>query len=263
MASLEISTVVGCKMMCSYCPQKLHIKNYGLGSTSKVTKMGLDTFQACLSKVPADVEVCFAGMAEPFLNESCVDMILMAHSLGYTVDVYTTTLNMARSTTDAIKHVPFRHFCLHLPDADGLMKMSITPEYLANLSYCVANIKHTKMVIGTIHPEVMAVVGHVPDSTSSLYSRAGNLPGRELPKKSGQLECSSCGPKIDHNVLLPNGDVVLCCMDYGSDHILGNLTVNTYEDLFKSKSYLEVMSGLKDESSDIICRRCEISKTCS
>jgi len=29
--------------------------------------------------------------------------------------------------------------------------------------------------------------------------------------------------RIFRNVLLPNGDVVLCCMDYGLDHILGNL----------------------------------------
>ena len=28
--------------------------------------------------------------------------------------------------------------------------------------------------------------------------------------------------RIYQNVLLPNGDVVLCCMDWSAEHVLGN-----------------------------------------
>ena len=34
-----------------------------------------------------------------------------------------------------------------------------------------------------------------------------------------------------HNITLPNGDVSLCCMDYGLEHIIGNLLEQDYEDV--------------------------------
>jgi hypothetical protein len=30
---------------------------------------------------------------------------------------------------------------------------------------------------------------------------------------------------------MPNGDVVLCCMDYDQEHILGNLFTQTYDEI--------------------------------
>ena len=40
-----------------------------------------------------------------------------------------------------------------------------------------------------------------------------------------------CLEKLYHNVVLPNGDVSLCCMDYGLEHIIGNLLDQEYEDV--------------------------------
>ncbi|MER9007171.1 SPASM domain-containing protein [Mesorhizobium sp. M0862] len=35
------------------------------------------------------------------------------------------------------------------------------------------------------------------------------------------------------NVLLPNGDVTLCCTDFERRHVLGNLLRDEYADLFE------------------------------
>ena len=40
-----------------------------------------------------------------------------------------------------------------------------------------------------------------------------------------------CDETLYHNVVLPNGDVSLCCMDYGLKHILGNLYTQEYNDI--------------------------------
>ena len=44
---------------------------------------------------------------------------------------------------------------------------------------------------------------------------------------------STCGciEHLYHNVVLPNGDVSLCCMDYSLEKILGNLFVDEYDDI--------------------------------
>jgi len=59
---------------------------------------------------------------------------------------------------------------------------------------------------------------------------------------------------------LPNGDVVLCCMDWNLKHILGNLLKTNYRSLFKSKEFKNILKELKENSSNILCRTCEWAK---
>lgn len=253
---MEISTVVGCKMNCGYCPQKIHIKKYSL--TQKVFSMSMETFETCLSKIPLNVEILFAGMAEPWLNPNATDMLLMAHSRGYKIGVYTTTVGMMFDDIDKIKRLPFLHFCLHLPDESGVMKVQVNDEYLNVLRHAL-QIPHNVTCIGTVHPKVREIVGDVPDSTNTLISRAGLIQSLAIRPKEGKLYCTATGPKIDHNILLPNGEVLLCCMDYRQEHVLGNLLECSYDELFSGEEYQKVMQGLEDDQIDILCRKCEIS----
>ena len=68
-----------------------------------------------------------------------------------------------------------------------------------------------------------------------MWSRADNLErndviyGRVIEKT--YLCTCGCQEKVYHNVLLPNGDMTLCCMDYGLKHILGNLYKQEYKDI--------------------------------
>jgi hypothetical protein len=243
-------------MGCDYCPQGVHVANYV--KRSRVTTMEYADFVQMLSTVPKDVEIVFAGMAEPWLNASCTNMVLHAFQEGYKVGVYTTGAGMRLSDVEYIKSLPFSFFALHLPDAHGRMKMIITEQYLRVLGELI-KMPHSCMVIGELHPEVEKITGLVEDNSDGLLSRAGLIKTLAIPRKSGVLHCSACGPKIDHNILLPNGDVLLCCMDYAQKHVIGNLLKMEYSDLFHSSEYMRVMDGLKNEG-EIICRYCEISK---
>lgn len=253
--NLEISTVIGCRMGCDYCPQKIHVKNY----KDEIRRMTLDDFKTMISTVPKDVEIVFAGMAEPWLNPDCTAMVIHAFSRGHKIGVYTTGVGMTVGEAIMIRDLPFLHFTLHLPDNAGRMTMKITDEWKQVVGRLLTIRGVQKMVIGRLHPEAEAITGHVPDGSPGLFSRAGNLRHLAIPRRAGTLHCSACGPKIDHNILLPNGDVLLCCMDYAQDHIIGNLFAMNYADIFQSDEYKRVMAGLEDESMDILCRKCEVS----
>lgn len=256
---LEISTCVGCRMACSFCPQKIHVEKYIERSSD--LKMSFETFEKCALKLPKDVEIMFAGMAEPWLNPRCTEMLLCAHYSGHAVSVYTTCVGMTPSDVDHIKNLPFIHFCIHLPDEEKKMNVVATKEYFDTLRACIARIPRTTlMCIGTLRKDVRAAIGkNVADNTNSLISRAGTVASVPAPYKAGRLKKLPC---MEHNVLLPNGDVLLCCMDYAQQHVIGNLLTMEYEDVLKSPEFARIMNGLEDESVDIICRKCEVAEVC-
>jgi hypothetical protein len=55
-----------------------------------------------------------------------------------------------------------------------------------------------------------------------------------------------CDERLYHNIMLPNGDVSLCCMDYGLEEICGNLFESDYNDVIPDP--YEVFK---------LCRQCE------
>ncbi len=257
--NIEISTVVGCKMMCSYCPQSIHVNSYA--AKSKEFVMSLDSFKEYISSIPESVSIVFAGMAEPFLNPEAVEMVKHAHQKGHVISVYTTGVGLKSHDVLELKKLSFNHFCLHLPDEEGMMNLNITDQYIETVKDLMP-IQKNIMCIGTLHPRLRAALGiNVTGSTKGLYSRGGNLKDLMIPRKGGKLHCSACSEKLNHNILMPNGDVLLCCMDYNQDHVIGNLNEIDYIDLFESKEYQRVQQGLSgDETIDILCRKCEISK---
>jgi len=100
-----------------------------------------------------------------------------------------------------------------------------------------------------------------------MQSRAGNLENVKgiwavNGRKHGKVRCiTSMGNCLNNNVLLPNGDVVLCCMDYGLKHILGNLILSDYPSLFTGEEFYKLQRGLNDDSLDILCRYCVRAKS--
>lgn len=249
--TLEITTIVpekGCVVDCVFCPQRLLEQHY-----SGTRIMTLDSFKSMIESVPLDVRITFSGFIEPWMNKNCTDMVLYAYERGHPVSVFTTGIGMSVEDVKRIAHIPFAGppnggFTLHLPDSELLAKHPITPGYIKTLEWLKENnhrIKNfTTMSMGSqVHPAIK----HLFDSAPSyqMWDRAGNLSREALLKSDlkplkdrwnrvhhtdGPSTCG-CEEHLYHNVLLPNGDVSLCCMDYGLDNIIGNLNTQTYEQL--------------------------------
>jgi sulfatase maturation enzyme AslB (radical SAM superfamily) len=255
MQSMEITTRIGCINMCSYCPQEMLIRAYR--SVSTILEMDMDTFRTCVEKIPASVNIHFSGLSEPWLNPHCTEMVAYAHKRGHKLQVYTTLVGMTPKDIDSISGIPFEILIVHLPDADKATRIEVNGNYLELVVRAAKLLTSAAFIYyDSIHPLVEPLVKAVPTAKWELTSRAQNvrLEGAKTTPIRGHIRCTR---SLRQNVLLPNGDVVLCCNDYGMKHVLGNLMRCDYDSLFSGAAYREVTAGLIDESAEVLCRRCE------
>ncbi len=250
MAKLEISTVIGCGLRCSICPQDVIEKAY-----TGPKRMTFDTFAAALANTPAGIPLSFAGYAEPYLNRECSAMIAHAAAQGRQFQVYTTGAGMNDADVELLIRLQPYTLALHLPDADGDMKLPITDDYIRRMKRLSMAKNFSAVCYGTL-----------PDSLSwakpwlgafGLISRAGNV--KHLPQisKRGPLKCGP-DPENGNNVLIPTGELSLCCCSYDLGFILGNLVTETWEQIRNGAGLARVRELMR--SGDIICRKCEYAK---
>jgi organic radical activating enzyme len=266
---LEITTVVGCKVACVYCPQdKISRRYFGAERMMK-----FDDFKIYIDKVPRHIVVHFTGFSEPFLNPRCMDMIEYAAHRGHRIWISTTLAGITREDIMRLPALaPYYQFQIHLPSAEKLMNLAINDEYFSLLTDIVkAGIITDLHFHGNdVHPVVGAWLRqHAVDFGEFwIQDRAGNLNTKKVKAKvskqiiaaarpSGTIRCD----RIYQNVLLPNGDVVLCCMDWSAEYVLGNLNRDRFEDLYRSEAFRRVLRGLKDPSVELLCRTCVLARS--
>ena len=283
MATLEITTLVGCPLACTFCPQDALTAAYGSASERMLS---IENFKLVLDKLPPHVRIDFSGMSEPFANPSCIDMVALAAAARNPIAIYTTLSGLTRAAVDYLVELigarRFSVFCIHLPDGTGNMRgFSFSEDYLYALErllpldgvICMtmsagAEIDSKLLNAVSASPRRQEMEKKLPRSAFKGIRRAGSLnaalvkdqPLSEPVKWKCAVACAST-PFYDHNVLLPDGRVVLCCMDYGMKHVLGNLFKQDYIDLFSGNEIGVVQSSnmsldpaVKQKS---ICTSCE------
>jgi hypothetical protein len=249
--TMEITTSIplkGCVVNCVFCPQRILEKAY----VSEEKFLTMDNFKLALSKLPKAIRITFAGFTEPWLNRNTTDMVLWAHEQGHPVAVFTTGIGMSVDDVKRIKNIPFdvgpnAGFVLHLPDEERLAKHPITSRYLETLRYLKE--VHTEirgfetMSMGQIHRDVRHIFEYAV--VYDMWSRSGNLMGEAMLKPEllnikdrfrtiyhgEEPHTCNCKERLYHNVMLPDGRVSLCCMDYSLKCILGNLFTQDYEEI--------------------------------
>jgi len=202
MNHIEITTTLPCINNCSYCPQGLLKKSYGL----KKLRLSLDEFKKALENVPKDIQIHFSAFSEPFGNRESSQMMKYASDNGYEVVVYSTLNGITDEDIEIIKDIPSKEFNIHL--------------------------------IGIEIPELPFRTTKI--SVTNPISRAGNL--FDIEEKD-TVRCSR-NSEFKQNVMLPNGDVYLCCMDYGLEHKIGNIFETNYNDMPREAGYN-------------LCKKCE------
>jgi hypothetical protein len=271
--AMEITTMVGCPLMCSFCPQKNLHTAYG-----KNTKyMTVETLTTVLDKLPLNTRIDFSGMAEPWSNPDCTEMLEQTLLRGFKVAIFTTLYGMKSAEAKRVSNLLEKYnsqveiVCVHLPDANGNMKGW---RYTEEWKECFTIIATTKVSCGVgamtmdgsgkVHPDIanFARVSY----QAELHTRADSLNIEQIegqlvkqtPRHSKALTCRST-PFYDRNVLLPNGDIVLCCMDYNLKHIIGNLLDQDYESIFKNDSLLDLIkiNETPEFSKCSICKSCD------
>ena len=265
--TLEITTNIakkGCVVDCVFCPQRVLEKSY----TDDKRFMTLDEFKFMIDKVPSEVRITFAGFTEPWLNKNCTDMLLYAHEKGHPISVFTTGVGMKPEDVERLADIPYAGmpnggFTLHLPDKERLAKHPVNENYIKviekfkELEHRIQNFYTMSMA-----PEIHEDIAHIYSEAvvPAFWNRAGNLIGEAMMKPelyevedrvmsapiSDDPRTCGCIEDLYHNILLPNGDVSLCCMDYSLEFILGNLKYQNYDDIMPEP----------DTTFDL-CRKCE------
>jgi len=189
---IDITSSLYCVNKCWYCPQKLLKESY----KGDVFMLTLENFKKAMANVPPAVQVTFAGFSEPFQNPEAADMMVYAHETGHRVALYTTTVCMRDSDVEKIKDIPFVWVRVHdigQPKKDLSFVDDWSPAPLPN-------------------------------------NRANQLD--TMPKTPEKKLGYCCQSRDFHfNVMMPNGDVFMCCSDWALKYKLGNLFETNYFDL--------------------------------
>jgi hypothetical protein len=260
--------MVGCPLKCTYCPQDALKASYG-----KAPKyLAVEDFARVLAKLPPYVRVDFSGMAEPWANPDCTRMLALALGAGFHVSVYTTLYGM--TDPDEVIALLTGHadqveaLVLHLPDRNGNMRgFKPSWDYGERLSRFLALKDVLRFVDvmtmdrgGGVHESLQldALAPWIGNARAGVLDvdEIGDQPVEAAPSHDTPLGCSFT-PFYDHNVMLPNGDVYLCCMDYGLKHRIGNLFTGDYWSLFSSDGMNDLrVANMHYGCSESICRKC-------
>lgn len=267
--TLEITTVIGCRVNCKYCPQKVLLRRYFADSQNRTSVMTLGDFQRFLEHTPRNCDLMFAGMSEPYLNPDCTEMLKMACEAGRNVSLYTTLEGAGEKDVEEMLKLPFQFVGLHVADEKGFAHITVSEEYYASVERLIhAEKPNGEPFINDISaqadplPRIMEMCRGKYEVLISLQNRAGNLEGSELAGREHMLTneritCCFSGPEFNNHVVLPDGTLLLCNMDYGMRHVLGNLKTDTYDHIRSNPVMQGIFAGVAgDPAVGLLCRNC-------
>lgn len=259
---LQITAQIGCRINCKYCPQKLFIDKYT--EKTRETVMSFSTFMKCIDNTSMNTIIEFAGFSEPFFNVECINMIRYVAERGYDIELFSTFEGLTLEGFEEIKDIPYREMVLHIPDEKQNSKISVNEDYIALIKTVLETKKKNGEPFvdwcschGKPDRRIEALLGRRFRVLTQLHDRAGNVHDLKVETTNmhtGPIYCSG-SRNLDHNVLLPDGSVLLCDSDWGMKHIIGNLLNQTYEDILNGKELNNIRKCMAD-NGDVICRNC-------
>lgn len=210
--SLEVTTNIGCPVGClKYCPQEIITSKY-FGNRM----MSMETFTKVLSNIPKNVLISFSGFSEPFVNPLCTEFIKMALAEKHKVELFSTLYGVTDEDFKELSNFEFESVCLHLPDGETF-KEPILKNYRNHVFDFIKEHKHVN---------IMSMGSEFKTNNRENTARELNM------EKQRYGWCSKFGVNVGP-VVLPNGDVFLCCMDFGLKDFVGNLLHETYLDIVR------------------------------
>ena len=261
--TLEITTHIGCINNCSYCPQDKIISSYK--KRSNIMVMDMKTYESCLSKVKGkDLTIIFTGFSEPFLHPDIMKMIQMAHNFGFKIILSTTLKGFESSYITELEKIPFEIFWVHLPSQEpleGILNGMNIEKYRNDLSNLIkSNISQKSFHYhgSSVNDVIKDIVGNIA-KVIPTYCKSGMVDDiKDEWKTNKRIGSVICNKKFICPVLLPNGELTLCCCDCKLEHILGNLLEEEWDDIYKKDIFWNVIVESKKESGSI-CHGCHYS----
>lgn len=89
-----------------------------------------------------------------------------------------------------------------------------------------------------------------------LHNWGGDIENLEVPNKKYKIGCTLL---MEQMVLLPNGDVTICCIDLNSKQVIGNIMETDFIDIYKCEERQKFLKLLLEGKKEQIplCKNCE------
>jgi len=248
MKSLEFTLTVSPCLGCAVCPQSALAAAYTGDKAMTEAK-----FFHVMSALPNDVVCDFSGFSEPFLHKDAAHFMRLA-ATNHETRLFSTLMGLSEVMLYNLGETKFSYIRLHVPDGHAL---KIPKEVWLRQFNLFRKTGHsfTAMAMGPIEDDdfvkILADRG-VGVEFPPMLSRAGNVTDLHSHNYSGPIRCAA--DRWHNNVLLPNGDVVACCMDWSLTMPLGNLLREPYATI---ETRANVYERNNNPPADSICRKCE------
>jgi hypothetical protein len=218
----------------------------------------------------------FGGFSEPFDNPEIVSLLSLASEQPFVDElwVYTNGESLTPEIFSQLESIPLAivDVSCHGFDAEVYRRTRsfIDPQRVrANLVHVLQHREN----IARLTVSVTGPFGSESDfdqlqrlcetygarfERRSLHSRAGLLQiGQIRSKQPGPFRCAKFD--FEKPVLLPGGDLSLCCQDFGLEQIIGNLHRQTFDEIMSTspvrQHVLNVARGVEDDPN-LRCYEC-------
>ena len=178
-------------------------------------------------------------------------------------------------TVDELIKLPVYYITLHVADKCGYAYIPTTETYYRNVEKVLSAKKadgsqFIDFLNAQTDPDerIAQMAKGKYEIMRSVQNRAGNVKDdsaqhREKDIEPGtKIKCCFCGDDLSNSLVLPDGTLLICNMDYGMKHVLGNLYEEDY-DTIRSKGELQrVIRALncEEEMDELLCRSCLLAR---
>jgi uncharacterized Fe-S cluster-containing radical SAM superfamily protein len=272
---LNITTTAGCRGQCLYCPQDAF--QFAMGK--RPTLLSLEELTSLLPHL-SDTRfkaVSFGGFSEPFDNPEIVALISLMSIQDFVDEIwiYTNGEALTPSIAKALADCPLARVDVSCHGFDSEVyrrtRSFIDPLVVRdNVIYLLAHRDNiANLTISVTGPfgsdEDHAELQRLCDAAGArlerraLHSRAGllRIGQMESELRRGPFRCAKFD--FEKPVLVPGGDLTLCCQDFALRHILGNLHQQTFHEIMSTslarQHVLAVAAGLVDDPQ-LDCYKC-------
>jgi hypothetical protein len=272
---LNVTTTSGCRGKCVYCPQD----RYQTAMSERPRYLTAGEFRSIVPMLEGTrfETMSFGGFSEPFDNPEIVELLTVAHELECVDElvVYSNGEAMTPATMRALAHVRFgtvdischgfdpetyrrtRSFIDPAAVRENVLFLLENRSNIANLTVSVSGPFGSKESLDEL-AELCTAAGATL-FRRDLHSRAGLLRlGRsEGTSKRGAFRCAKFD--FEKPVLVPGGDLSLCCQDFALQYVIGNLHHRPFAELMTESPLrthvLEVAAGRRYDP-ELACYQC-------
>jgi radical SAM protein with 4Fe4S-binding SPASM domain len=234
--------------------------------------MSIELFKKIINKIEKYKQIntiTFSGLGEPFSDNSILQKAEYVIRKGYKLQILTNGFYLSKYMIDRLIDIKVDtiRISFHYITKDkyiNLTKAGSNDYYriLNSIKYLIKNKNKTKVVITSdmFKNDIEEV-----NLLKKEFSEADLLEvwsphnwANWANYRKGSKALKTCGRPLNGPLEIQvDGKVVMCCFDYNSELVLGDLKTQSVKDIFNSEMYKKIIRFHSGRDEDILCKKCD------